>query len=70
MKAQQISDLTHEGLFDIFGDFLHEVPEVVNALRQFAYQSRPASVPDGCKIRIPQISVKGGFHLRFGERSS
>lgn len=70
MKAHDITDLTHEGLFELFGDFVHECPEVVPTIRRFAYESRPAGVRDGCKIRMPKTSGKNGFHLRFGQRAS
>jgi hypothetical protein len=68
MKACDIHDLTHEGLFEIFGDFLHETPEVVDAIRGFAYESRPAGDLDGCKVRMPTSSNATKFKLRFGQR--
>lgn len=43
-----IPDLSDEGLVRQFGDIMHELPELYEALRRFELQNRP---------------VKGGFKM-------
>jgi hypothetical protein len=63
----KFSDLSHEGLYEIFGDFLHEVPEVVPSIRHITYESRPSVTSGGFKIRLPNSS-RSRLHARFGKR--
>lgn len=61
-----IPDLSDEGLAQHFGDVLHEIPELWEALRRFEMQNRPKSVAGGFKVRSNSVSVeRGGGVLRL-----
>lgn len=47
-----IPDLSDEGLVRQFGDLMHELPELYEALRRFELQSRPAVTPGGLKMSV------------------
>lgn len=61
-----IPDMSDEGLVRQFGDVMHELPELYEALRRFELQSRP--VTGGFKM-----SVNGGrseTRIRVGNSGS
>jgi hypothetical protein len=45
-----VHDMSDEGLVSQFGDLMHELPELYEALRRFEIESRPAK--SGLKMSI------------------
>lgn len=61
-----IHDLSDEGLVRVFGDVMHEMPELYDAIRLFELKNRPAAVPGGFVVKSDAISVqRGGGMLRL-----
>lgn len=61
-----IHDLSDEGLVRIFGDAMHEMPELYDAIRLLEINNRPKSVPGGFDVKSDSISVqRGGGILRL-----
>lgn len=61
-----IRDMSDAGLVRQFGDLMHELPELYEALRRFEIQSRPRAVSGGFNMRAESISVqRGGGVLRL-----
>ena len=61
-----IPDLSDEGLVAQFGDIMHELPELYEALRRFEIENRPAMNSGGFKIRGSGLSVqRRGSMLRL-----
>ncbi|MEY9831111.1 hypothetical protein ABIA25_002926 [Sinorhizobium fredii] len=61
-----IPDMSDGGLVAQFGDVLHEIPELYEALRRFEMENRPRSVPGGFNIKGSSLSVqRGGGMLRL-----
>lgn len=66
-----IPDMSDAGLVDQFGDIMHELPELYEALRRFELQSRPRSQPGGFEMKANWVSVQhGGGMLRLQVRNS
>lgn len=64
-----IPDMSDAGLVIQFGDLMHELPELYEALRRFELQSRPAVTSDGFKMRGSGLSVQRGrgmLRLKIG----
>ena len=62
-------DLSDEGLVRRFGDAMHEMPELYDAIRLFEYKNRPAVISGGFNVRSEVISVQsdgGMLRLRIG----
>lgn len=62
-----ISDMSDVGIVAQFGDIVHELPELYEALRHFELQSRP--VESSFKMRGRGISVQrcgGMLRLQVG----
>lgn len=62
-------DLSDEGLVRRFGDVMHEMPELYEAIRRFEIENRPAVVPGGFNVRAQSVSVQresGVLRLRVG----
>ncbi len=61
-----IPDMSNEGLVAQFGDVMHELPELFEALRRFEIESRPAVTSGGFKMRADWLSVqRSGNMLRM-----
>lgn len=62
-----VPDMSDEGLFRQFGDVMHEIPELYEALRRFEMQNRPTMVSGGFKMRADWVSVerRSGTVLRL-----
>lgn len=50
-------DLSDEGLVRRFGDILHEMPELYEAIRLFEYKNRPAVTSGGFAMKADWVSV-------------
>jgi hypothetical protein len=62
-------DMSDEGLVRRFGDVMHEMPELYEAIRLFKYKNRPAVISGGFNVRSEAISVQsdgGMLRLRVG----
>lgn len=60
-----IKDLSDEGLVRVFGDAMHEMPELYEAIRRFELKNRPAVASGGFKMKADWVSVqRGGGVLR------
>lgn len=53
-----IPDLSDEGLVRQFGDVMHEMPELYEALRRFEIERRPRSGPGDIAMKIEGISMQ------------
>lgn len=53
-------DLSDEGLVRRFGDAMHEMPELYEAIRLFEIKNRPAAVPGGFDVKGSAVSVQRG----------
>ena len=51
-------DLSDEGLVRRFGDIIHEMPELFEAIRRFEIENRPTSVPGGFRLHADWVSVQ------------
>ncbi len=61
-----INDLSDEGLVRVFGDAMHEMPELYDAIRLFEMQNRPTQTSGDLKMRADWVSVeRGGDMLRL-----
>lgn len=61
-----VPDMSDEGIVRQFGDIVHEIPELYEALRRFEIESRPRSVSGGFKMKADWVSVqRGGSMLRL-----
>nr|CAD7058568.1 hypothetical protein RP007_02572 [Rhizobium sp. P007] len=68
-----ISDMSDEGLVMQFGDLMHELPELYEALRRWEIKSRPAVTSGGFKMRVSGQSVERGrrvLRLKIGHSGS
>lgn len=66
-----IPDMSDKGLVAQFGDVMHELPELYEALRRFEMQNRPTSTSGGFKMRADWVSVeRGGSMLRVQVRNT
>lgn len=68
-----IHDMSDAGLVCQFGDIMHEMPELYEALRRFEMQSRPMGVSGGFKMRADWVSVQSGggmLRLKIGDPGS
>lgn len=71
-----INDLSDEGLVRRFGDIMHEMPELYEAIRLFEIKSRPMSDMGGFRIAADwvSVSVNGGAgnvsRIRIGNSRS
>jgi hypothetical protein len=52
------SDLSDEGLVRRFGDIMHEMPELFEAIRRFEIENRSTSAPGGFAIKSDWVSVQ------------
>jgi hypothetical protein len=59
MTQSRIPDLSDEGLISQFGDILHEIPELYEALRRFEIKNRQTKMPSGFWMRADWVSVHG-----------
>ncbi|MDX1181522.1 hypothetical protein GOL86_21090 [Sinorhizobium medicae] len=62
-------DLSDEGLVRRFGDLMHEMPELYEAIRLFEMKNRPTKVPGGFNVKSDAISVQregGMLRLQCG----
>lgn len=62
-----IPDISDEGLVKQFGDVMHELPELYEALRRFELENRP--VRGGLNVKSAAVSVQrsgGMLRLRIG----
>ena len=67
------SDLSDEGLVRRFGDIMHEMPELFEAIRRFEIENRPAVTSDGFRLRADWVSVQRAgemTRLRIGNARS
>lgn len=55
-----IPDMSDKGLVAQFGDLMHELPELFEALRRWEMQNRPTVVSGGFKMKADWMSVQGG----------
>jgi len=53
-----IRDLSDEGLVAVYGDIMHELPELYSALRHYEMQNRPRLVSGGFMIKADWVSVQ------------
>lgn len=53
-----IKDLSDEGLVRVFGDAMHEMPELYEAIRRFELKSRPAVTSSGFKMKADWVSMQ------------
>lgn len=53
-------DLSDEGLVRRFGDVMHEMPELYEAIRRFEIENRPAVTSGGFRMRADCVSVQRG----------
>lgn len=61
-----VHDMSDAGLVAQFGDLMHEIPELYEALRRFELQNRPRAVSGGFEIKSDWVSVqRGGGVLRL-----
>lgn len=62
-----VPDMSDEGLVGQFGDLMHEMPELYEALRRFEMQNRPTQISGGFKMKADWVSVErgGGGVLRL-----
>ena len=51
-------DLSDEGLVRRFGDIMHEMPELFEAIRRFEIENRPAVTSGGFAVRADWVSVQ------------
>jgi hypothetical protein len=51
------ADLCDEGLVRCFGDAMHEMPELYEAIRLFEFKNRPAVTSGGFRIKSDWVSV-------------
>ncbi len=58
-----IKDLSDEGLVRVFGDAMHEMPELYDAIRLFEMQNRPAVTSGGFKMNGDWVSVERGADM-------
>lgn len=68
-----IPDMSDAGLVAQFGDIVHELPELYEALRRFEMQNRPRSVSGGFKVKSDSVSVERGrgmFRIQVGNPRS
>lgn len=66
-----IDDLSDEGLVARFGDIMHEMPELYDALRIAEMQSRPVANRGGLACRSELVSMtrqRHGLVMRIGTR--
>jgi len=60
-----VHDMSDEGLVRQFGDLMHEMPELYEAIRRFELKNRPAVTSGGFKMKADWVSVqRGGGVLR------
>lgn len=60
-----ILDMSDKGLVAQFGDVMHELPELYEAIRRFELKNRPAVTSGGFKMKADWVSVqRGGGVLR------
>ncbi len=52
-----IHDLSDEGLVRVFGDAMHEMPELYEAIRRFELKNRPMLESGGFKMSGDWVSV-------------
>ena len=52
-----IRDLSDEGLVAAYGDIMHELPELFDAIRHYEMQNRPRLVSGGFMINSDWVSV-------------
>ncbi len=55
-----VHEMSDEGLVAQFGDVMHEMPELFEALRRWEIESRPRAVSGGFNVRAESISVQRG----------
>lgn len=55
-----VADMSDEGLVRQFGDLMHELPELFEAMRRFEMQNRLTLAPGGFKMRAGRGSVERG----------
>lgn len=61
-----VQDMSDEGIAAQFGDIVHEIPELFEALRRFEMQTRPMSTSGGFEIKSNWVSVqRSGSVLRI-----
>ena len=61
-----VQDMSDEGIAAQFGDIVHEIPELFEALRRFEMQNRPMSTSGGFEIKSNWVSVqRSGSVLRI-----
>lgn len=53
-------DLSHEAMFDRFGDIMHEIPELAVSLRLFELEMRPAVSAGAFKFHCDRVTVLQG----------
>ncbi|CUX03381.1 hypothetical protein AGR2A_pb10137 [Agrobacterium genomosp. 2 str. CFBP 5494] len=66
-----IDDMSDEGLVARFGDIMHEMPELYDALRIAEMQSRLAANEGGLACRSEFVSMarqRDGLVMRIGTR--
>ena len=56
-----IRDLSDKCLIEVFGDIMHELPELFHAIRHFEMQNRPRLASGGFNLKADWVSVE-----RFG----
>ncbi len=64
-----IPDLSDEGLVKQFGDVMHEIPELYEALRRLEIERRPRSGPGAFAMKSNGISMQGAgsaIRIRVG----
>nr|CAD6613020.1 hypothetical protein RKHAN_02540 [Rhizobium sp. Khangiran2] len=66
-----IRDLSDAGLVAAYGDIMHELPELYEAIRHYEMQNRPRLVSGGFRIRADWVSVNcaDGNVSRIGIRN-
>ncbi len=71
-RKTPLPNLSHKDLFEIFGDFIYECPEVVPALRTMEIKHRSQHLEkngvNGANVRMPTNLGKSSFKLSFGNR--
>lgn len=61
-----VADMSDVGLVAQFGDVMHEMPELYEAIRLFEMQNRPTSTSGGFKMKADWVSVSmnGGRNVK------
>ncbi|ANM09207.1 hypothetical protein AMK05_CH00778 [Rhizobium sp. N324] len=68
-----IPDISDAGIAAQFGDIVHELPELYEALRRFEIENRPAVTSGGFKTKADCLSVQRGrnmFRIKVGNARS